>query len=611
MMIISQSDFRTVRIEKDSLRVLLSYSLYWNGQERLPESIVSRKDYVTAYFLTAKIRDCFTENEFGLFIERNWSIIPEGDLALSFCFDFPDLISAPYLFPCMEAGEYAEKEKITVAGNRTAYPCGLYLYADPCSVLIYADPPVVKSFSGSIGIERVRLEDEALLRVELRFPPWEGFHSIGNFEHTQRVSLITSSRESIHIRGVSTALVNFKESLHRPRVEEDYEDQVKRGIENCLSRFLVSRGGIFGLKTEAKARTLSSWAGTGLGLIITGLFPDSEDMIETALRLADFSLKGQHPSGMFYETFYLEEDSWISSSRARKGSEAGPVLAVEEAARLAELLIRLSIRLKKMGFHGEKYLLAAVRMVDAFFDSEHHLMNTAGQVLPDSLMPVKSGLGGLGLICPLLGLYRLTGKDRYKKALLALKNRYFAKSSEPLPGLSDSYTALLLAKSAALLSEGGFPFKNLKSYLTLLLPWIYLNRDPGGKKVNPINPVGGIIESQKSSCLLFRGWEFSYLILKLSTLITGGAIPEWAGKLTTQLIGFTGQKPMGATCFDPALAGDERDPFGPFDTRQFVREALHLMETLECFPQALGSGGRDSAGDGYPPARAEGPGGDF
>ena len=167
---ITQSDFRSVRIEKSSLIFFIRYSLYWSGQKRLPESTVSHEDHVIAYFLTSKIRDCILETESGLSIERSWSVLQEGEITLSFCLDFP-FISAPYLFPCIDSGTYVGKETIHVSGEQTVYPCSLFLYSEPDPVLIFSDPPKTKAQSGSIGMKRILREEEPFLRVELHFTP--------------------------------------------------------------------------------------------------------------------------------------------------------------------------------------------------------------------------------------------------------------------------------------------------------------------------------------------------------------------------------------------------------------------------------------------------------
>ena len=40
--------------------------------------------------------------------------------------------------------------------------------------------------------------------------------------------------------------------------------------------------------------------------LLLEVFPGDADLLETALWLADFALKGQHPGGLFYGTYYLE-----------------------------------------------------------------------------------------------------------------------------------------------------------------------------------------------------------------------------------------------------------------------------------------------------------------
>ncbi len=85
---ITQADFRTVRIVAGGLTVLLRYSLYQDGDERLPESIACRGDQVTAYFLASTIRDFIAPERHGLSIQRSWTVLQEGRVGLSFCLEF-------------------------------------------------------------------------------------------------------------------------------------------------------------------------------------------------------------------------------------------------------------------------------------------------------------------------------------------------------------------------------------------------------------------------------------------------------------------------------------------------------------------------------------------
>ncbi|MBA7628817.1 hypothetical protein ES703_36313 [subsurface metagenome] len=619
---IAQSDLRTVRIEKDALRFYIRYSLRWNGRQRLPESITTAGNNVAAYFLTSTIRDSILETPWGIAVERNWLVVPAGEFTLSFCLDFPDLISAPYYFPCITAGPPASqadlmqsasppssapcinKKQIRIWGEKTSYPCSLFLYAEPCSVMIFTDPPKDRDDSGIIGIGKRQLEDESYLRVELFFPAKEGdtgsFESSGDLERSLRLNLVTASRRDIHQRGIAAALTRSKDFQHPSpgRSEVSINRILIKGTQDCLSTHLYARGGIHGLRTFPDSPLLSSWAGAGLALIINLLFAEDERLRETSLRLADFSLKGQHPSGLFFENFSLEEGAWLGLDRT-----APVAVSLGTSAGIAHLLIQLANHLRTRGLQGEKYLGAASRLIQACFDTKKHLSPLGSAVLADSWMPVQGGPEVLGLIGPIWELYRSEGKDYLNKALLCLKNKYYPKSPE-LPGtLPDSRTALLLAGNALILTEAGFRPDNLNIYFDLLLPWIYINRRA---LKDSLNTVGGTLDSLSNHRLLFQGLQYSYLLLKLSRLLAHGESKDsaWLETAIAQLMGFTLQKPMGTAYWD---SGE----LGPVGSVRFVREALYLLKIRKEFPEILSSRLMDLPGDRNAPVRAEGPGADL
>ncbi len=594
---IKQSDFRTVEIRKKDLSFFLRYSLFWNGEERLPASITSREDYVIAYFLTSTIRDCFFETENGISIERSWSIIPPGDFTLSFCLDFQGLSPVSYLFPCTRTGlpasssagdiipAISEKETICVPGEQTSYPCSLFIYADPASVLIFLDPPKSDKDLGNICLKKVQIEDEKYLRVELYFPPADKssneeqvFHSQGGFEYGLRLNVVTSSQQEIHKQGLTAALKRIKNYNHAPlkNLNNYLIKLLSSGIRECLSRHLFSKKGFYGLRRTANSSILSSYASAGLSLIINKHFAHDKDLIETSLRLADFSLQGQHPSGLFFESFSLEDEAWIGINQTMGKRKSGiPVISLEQAAGVSVFLIKLVDQIKAKGLYGKKYIEAASRLIGAFFDTQKHLTNLGSALLPDSLMPVKSGPGVLELISPLIEFYKLTGRDYYKKAILTMRDKYFYNVSPPLPVTSDSRTALLLAKNAVLLSGSGFRVENIKVYFNLLLPWIYLNRKPS---TGILNTMGGTLESTATHRLLFQGFEYSYLLLSLDSLITGRPTSEWIKGIVGRLIGFSIQQPLGTSYID------SEGSIGPIDTHRFVREAYYLLKVMEEFP---------------------------
>ena len=151
---ITQEDFRTVRIAADGLTVLVRYSLYQNGDERLPESIACREEQVIAYFLTSTIRDFISRQEGGFAIQRTWTVLQEGRFGLSFCLEFPELTGASYLFPGVARGDAAPLLAEPVDGSLTALPGAVYLLSGRRSAVVFADPPALRAGSGQRGGEQ-------------------------------------------------------------------------------------------------------------------------------------------------------------------------------------------------------------------------------------------------------------------------------------------------------------------------------------------------------------------------------------------------------------------------------------------------------------------------
>ena len=129
-----------------------------------------------------------------------------------------------------------------------------------------------------------------------------------------------------------------------------------------------------------------------------------ERLRELALRLADFSLKGQLPSGFFYESYHLETGRW----RGVRGPPPETLLSVGQSAQIAELLLILSEDLQRDGLPHEKYYLAGLRFADFFIDEKAKLC------IPGGLHPARErravpaateGLGGMELFFPLARIH--------------------------------------------------------------------------------------------------------------------------------------------------------------------------------------------------------------
>jgi hypothetical protein len=573
-MVLTQSDFRTVRVHKNGVDFFIRYSLIWNGEERLPESISARKDHVTAYFLTATIRDSFGEDAQGLRLERFWEVLPAGKLLLGFCFDFPGWSDSAYLLPGAAAGETLGREIITCPGDLTSLPSAVILYSEPHCLFLFADLPATERQFGRIELERISEDaEEPALRLRLLFPwhPRSGslqpIVSPGEFQGGLRLRLVTAPREKIYALGLAAQRV----SAPRPRDPSAPADAaalekvpagIPRALEACLSTHLICQDGLVALQARQAQPWLSMSAGAGMALLLAELRPGQEEKIELALQLADTVLCAQHPGGLFYERYHLKKKQWLAPDRSGN-------LPVTCSLRIASSLLRLAARLEAAGMRAEKYLLAAGRTVDIFLDHRKRLSALGSRFSLDTLLPRGSGEEVLELADPLALLFHRTRKDHYRKALGLLQQQ--ALSSPPRlapPAAEEATAALRLAQTAATLRQAGLRVEGLPAYLAQLLPWIYLNRTGREEKID----LGGSIRAGLGKPgLIFRGWEWAYSLHTLNNLLAPTQrVPE-IDNLIARLLSSSARQPLGCSGWQPDLG------YAAVDARILIREAWFCL----------------------------------
>jgi hypothetical protein len=587
---IKQADFRTIQIEKRSFSYRLRYSLYQGGDIRYPESITCRGDTVVAYFLTSTIRDFISETAHGFCIERHWTIVPEGIFGLSFYLEIPCDPGTAYLFPGVQAGRSVPACIEPVAGERTCYPNGLFLFTKPDAVLIFSDPPISNNEAGSIAVLRPREEETDSVRIEIRIPSAATssnkvhfFRSDGGLEYNLRLNLVTAPENRIHPLGVGAVLERNKRRLHRPpqlsseAIHKIIDDQ----IEECLKIFLVDRGPLCGLLETAGEPKLSALAGCTLALIQLRSRPKDKDAVELSLRLADFALKGQHPRGLFYPYYRRDRKSWLPRDPAI-------TVSLQESAEIALMLLRFSDTLRSRQLPGSIYLHAASHMADALLQANPDPMDHGDTLYSDSLLPAGPAAVPPALAELFLELHRVTGKDRYRKAARTLGIGYFTQQPEPLslPG-SDERTAdldavITRARAALSLHDSGIPIKGLSRYLDALLSRIYLNSPDS---YSELNPYGAIKDPLGNPTLVFRGFEAAHTLLALNACLSKSSRLEELDLLVAQLLGFTRQKPPGTTYFDPYQKPGSR--FGVPSSSMWVKELFYIGRLSEEFPDVF------------------------
>ncbi len=596
---IKQADLRTIQIEKLSISYRLRYSLYQDGEIRYPESISCRGDTVVAYFLTSTIRDFIAETAHGFCIERHWNIVPEGSFGLSFCLELPADSKMAYSFPGVSIGRSVPVSGELCPGERTCYANGLFLFSKPESVLIFCDPAASPEEAGSIEVQRLHFEEETdFARTELRVPAavkpskkktrrgredTQFLQSEGHLEYNLRLNVVTAPPDQIHRRGISAVLERNKSRLHAPpRLSSaGIYQTLSDGIEECLKIFLLDRGPLCGLLETEGGNRLSSLAGCTLALIQLQHLPADKDAVELALRLVDFSLKGQHPRGQFYPYYWKDRQSWLPP-------DSTITIPLHQSAAIALTLLRIAGALQSIGLHASVYLDAASHMADSLLRANPDLDDLANLLYPDSLLSAGTAAGSPMLVELFLELHRITGKDRYRKVVRTLGSGFFSRKPQPLlllgleDGAADLDTTLSEVRVAVSLQDSGFPVKGLPDHFDALLSRIYLNRpDPDSE----FNPMGGINHVLGNPLLLFRGFELSHTLLTLDAHMNKPSRLGELNLLIAQLLAFTLQRPMGTSYFDPYQTRNDR--FGALNSIIWTSELYYMRRLVEEFPKTI------------------------
>jgi hypothetical protein len=662
---VTQSDSRTIRVLADfGLAFDVPYRFFWNGHERPAESIAlapgkgdARSPHeVRAFFLFGEIRDRISADAFGITLHRSWSVKTTGSVRLSFDLRFEQTDGVRCLFPGVAALGETPDQPVSFLGEKTSYPAALFIAMGKKGVLLFSASADCGRHASTIGASRAEAEDHAgSLMVEVLFPGTEtpvsrtgprpdhtvppvesAIETRGTLEMTHELFLAFSTRDQIQVTGAAAV-------FERLRISEGLSvdpSLLAEALHGTLRSHLVEKGGVTGMRELPGSPWLSSAAGLGLALCMRKLFPKDDRLRELALRLADFSLKGQLPSGLFYESFHLEGGgnprntaaanpripaatnprSTAAGWRGVKGQPAQTLLSVGRSAHIADLLLTLSEDLQRDGLPHEKYFLAGLRFVDFFFDEKGKLC------IPGGLRPARerrpaaaSGetLAGMEIFFPIARIHARTGKDRYKKALDLIVRRFSSLPWDPFaPPASrdgrgpDAAGALLAVNLFIVMRNLGYrpveppasgaaalkarAAESIRLFASLLLPWIRLH--PAGERLDAAAMPGCLADSFARQMLLFSGHETALLLARLSGL---SAEPE----MRRLLVGFARQclesarrAPLGTSFFqhtrwDAAGKVDgAKGKTGPVDSRRLAAETLAGIRISEEYPKLTESG---------------------
>ncbi len=616
---IVQVSSRAIRIESQGGSIVLPYRLYWNGHDRLPESIVLEDTRVQAFFLFATVKDEISEDEHGLRIDRSWSVMTPGTIRLTIDADFlSDDVS--FLFPGVAAGKAGDP--VSFLGERTSLPSYVFVFGGGTqgasaqaagagarsrpaadSFLLFTGFPAAEEDASSIGVRRVHGDDGASLAVEVRVPAVEEPRAVtgprpGNTAETEvrdieskgglsrRMTLcaVFAPRREIAAAGMSAASARLPRTA-LPRLPAP--DAYRAALASCLETHLHEAGGAMGLREVPAGDIISASAGMEAALDLLSGSSGDPGRVETAMRLADFCLKGQHPAGLFYESYSLSKKAWVGAAGTSRGKGAaaeGPLVPFAESARIADCMLRFSEALRGMRLPFEKYRLAGARFADGLCDEKGRLWMPGALHLPGDREPAEKGLSALEAFFPLSRMFTLTKKDKYRKACAALASDFLSRCWDPASPPSwregrdpDSRAALLAGRIAVEITRAGMGEPDPDLFISLLAPWVHLNRPARGQAADP---VGGITDSFDRHRLLLAGAETAYVLLSLGSLSRSKQAVDLVSELSRAALEFSLHAPLGTAYFQHTRwdaegkdAAQARGRLGPVDSRRLAREA--------------------------------------
>jgi len=571
LMKINQPDSRTISVTTEGgTRFFLPYRFSWNGHEREPASVVLETNGagpravadVKAFFLFGMVKDRIASDPAGISITRSWNVMTPGSVRILLDVEFEAPDDVVCLFPGVYLQQGFPAETVSFLGDRTSYPAALIVRLGDQAAVVFSRSARSGEDLSSIGISRVENGEGARrLRVEVRFPGMEepfslsgprpqdridphdtGIECTGTLERRHELFLAFSPRAEI-LEAASAAV--FRRLATEPAVKSEPARKIRdkaaptkvglaREAERILATHLVEDGGVTGLRDEPGSQWISSAAGLALAVSLRRLFPHDQRLGETALRLADFSLKGQLASGLLYENYHLGDREW----RGVRGQPARTALSIPQSARIADFLLMLAEDLAGEALPFEKYFLAGQRFVDLFVDERGKYI-LPGSLYPPGrqLVPGNDDLAGWEIFFPLVRVLDRVGRDRYKRALAVIASRFSSTSWDIFDPPSsrakrdpDSAAALLVVRMFLELRSRGFKpaeppgstasakaksAQSVRLFASLVLPWIRIH---GGHGDGQPRLNGALVDSFVRQRLLFAGNETAYVLGGLAQL---------------------------------------------------------------------------------------------
>ena len=646
---ITQPDSRTIKVVTESgTGFFLPYRFSWNGHDREPASVVLETDgagpkttaTVKVFFLFGMVEDRIRADAAGVIITRSWNVMTPGSvkILMDVEFDLPD--NTVCLFPGVAVGKGLPSRPVSFLAERTSYPGAIIVGLGADAAVVFSRSDRSQDDPGGIGVGRVEREEESpRLRIEVRFPGVEEpvqrtgprpehkgrpqdpvIQCDGTLTRSHELYLAFSARKDILAAAPAVVLKRLSVPARQTGTKGGADPAgLSAAARQLLSTHLVEDGGVTALRETQDSPWLSSQAGVALAVSLKRLFPRDAELGETALRLADFSLRGQLVSGLFYEGCHRDDREW----RGVKGRPGRSALSIPQSARIADLLLLLAEVLRAQGLPFEKYFLAGQRFVDVFVDDKGKC------ALPGDLWPPRGRQDqdwvGWSILFPVARVLDRLGKDRYKKALAVIAARFaaspwdiFSPPSSRLGRDCDSAASLLAVRMFLELRSRGFrpgeqpgstasarskSEESVKLFASLLLPWIRIHGDAGpaqdagpagdGQPAPDAAPAqdrgprldGALVDSFVRQRLVFAGNETAFLLRQLAALAGPGTLKGLLSALAGLCRSSVSDFPQGTAFYqhtqwdpegrEPSVGKTSAGKTGPVDSRRLANEILY------------------------------------
>ena len=214
-----------------------------------------------------------------------------------------------------------------------------------------------------------------------------------------RIFLSFSARENILLQGAAAVFSRLLRASAKKALSEPSINVLRCATRSgLLATHLWQEGGVTGVTEVTGGSLISSAAGLGAAVAGAGCSPRTARLGELALRLADFSLKGQLPTGFFFENYRGASGAW----QGVRGEASRTLLSVSQSSRIAELLLDLAADLAAAGAFPTRLFPGGAAIRRFLFDGKARLLVPGSLRAPRDRTPCRprAALGGLGPLLP-------------------------------------------------------------------------------------------------------------------------------------------------------------------------------------------------------------------